>query len=732
VEGVGLPYVTDQFLATLGSLIDQVPFGLAVFDFQLRFTAVSRGFESMHECRRDELVGQHLLDVMPRALGRSAATRVNRVLESGDAELNVETWGIVADPNAERCFLSSYYRIDLPTGEPFAVVMLVVDVTTTRKSEISARTAAIRLGLLQEVTAALSDTLNLGDVSQTIITSAANAVDASAAVLLVVRPKDGTVKTIATMGILETDLERVQGEYSLDARTPATDALRVGQPIYWTSTKDRMEQYPDLAPAQDDFRSWAFVPLITHDTPRGVACFAWLNNRPFTDDDRLLLVDVGTQCAVALHRVNEVGEAQQRSLAEVEERRDREAFLRRASEIVASGEDFAETLQLLAGVGVPALGDLCLVDVMSWDGEVKRMAARHADPRRQRLADRLLAEFSPDPQGPHPSIEALRNGRVSWSPDMSDDYLRSTTRSEDHYRLVKELGFTSFMALPLFGENRILGSLTLVSAGSGRRFSTEDVDLAAEFASCVAQVVTTAHRTDAARHAAQTLQASLLPEEVPQFPGLEISVRYLPATVDNDVGGDFYDVVVHQSGSAGVWIGDVSGHDMEAAAAMGRLRSAARVLVGQARTPARLIEMLRDGWPFLNIDRMATVLFAEVDPETGHVIMASAGHPPPVLVEGGTARFMEVDPSSPLGAPATPATDWTSTLAPGAVLFLFTDGLIEDRHRGFDEGMAKLLSVLSGADDPNEICDRVLEAFVLNEVREDDVAIVALRRLETE
>ena len=112
-----------------------------------------------------------------------------------------------------------------------------------------------------------------------------------------------------------------------------------------------------------------------------------------------------------------------------------------------------------------------------------------------------------------------------------------------HFELLKLLGFTSYMCLPLVAGNRILGSITLVSAGSGRHFGPKELALADEFTSCVAQVVATAQRNDAAREAAQTLQASLLPGHLPDVQGLEFAVQYLPATFHNDVGGDFYDVI---------------------------------------------------------------------------------------------------------------------------------------------------------------------------------------------
>src|SRR5580658_7573275 len=202
---------------------------------------------------------------------------------------------------------------------------------------------------------------------------------------------------------------------------------------------------------------------------------------------------------------------------------------------------------------------------------------------------------------------------------MSDDFLRRTTRDEAHFALLKRLDFTSYMTLPMVADNRILGSITLVSAGSGRRFGRSDVALAEEFTSCVAQVVAAAHRNDAARHAAHTLQASLLPDHLPEVPGLALSVRYIPATVDNDVGGDFYDVIADPSGITTIVIGDVAGHDMTAAAIMGKVRTAARVLASQASGPRHFIEMLRHGWHNLELERMATLLVASIDAASGEL-----------------------------------------------------------------------------------------------------------------
>lgn len=312
---------------------------------------------------------------------------------------------------------------------------------------------------------------------------------------------------------------------------------------------------------------------------------------------------------------------------------------------------------------------------------------------------------------------------------MSDDFLRRTSRDDRHYALLKRLGFTSYMALPLVADNQILGSITLVSAGSGRRFGHSALALADEFTSSVAQVVAAAHRNDSARQAAHTLQASLLPEHLPEIPGLELAVRYLPATVDNDVGGDFYDVIAGPAHLTTIVIGDVAGHDMKAAAIMGKVRTAARVLAGHATGPRHFIEMLRHGWDNLELERMATLLIASIDDGTGQLRIASAGHPPPLLAESGTARLLDVKPTTPLGAPTSEVREWKGTLTEHATLLLFTDGLVEDRRRSFHNGAAALLEAASGTCSPDELCARVLDALVPDEAHhDDDIAMVALRR----
>ncbi len=148
------------------------------------------------------------------------------------------------------------------------------------------------------------------------------------------------------------------------------------------------------------------------------------------------------------HRVQDT--VQRAAMEQLQAHHEHQAFLLEAAEIIAQADGYAETLERLAAVAVPTLADLCLVDTLTWDGRIVRMAAKHSDPALQPLVDELGSKYAPDPAGEHPSIEVMHTGRVRWSTTMSDDFLRQTTRDDHHFELLKRLNFTSYMALSAY------------------------------------------------------------------------------------------------------------------------------------------------------------------------------------------------------------------------------------------------------------------------------------------
>jgi PAS domain S-box-containing protein len=406
-----------------------------------------------------------------------------------------------------------------------------------------------------------------------------------------------------------------------------------------------------------------------------------------------------------------------------------QSFLLLASDVLARASSYVETVGRLAAVAVPALGDLCFIDVLQDDGQLVRMAARHADPAKRELVAELQRNYAPVLHSPHPSAAAIDTGESRWASDMSEAYLRATTRDARHFDIVSSLGFTSYMAVPLVAQDKVLGCVTIVSAGSGRRFGPEDLALTERLAERVAQVVVRARRYDREHLASHALQSSLLPPDPPQIAGLRTTARYLPGTVDVEVGGDFYDLVLLPSGAAALAIGDVVGHDLIAAATMGQLRSAFRALIASTDGPDHLISEIKESWSVLGLPRLATALFARLDIATGELRIASAGHPRPLLITDELATYLDVPASPLLGAPGGSAGEWIGTMPRGSTLLLYTDGLVEHRHQDIDIGLERLRAVAAevGAHDPERLCNAAVDAMVGDD-RGDDVAMLAVTR----
>lgn len=405
-------------------------------------------------------------------------------------------------------------------------------------------------------------------------------------------------------------------------------------------------------------------------------------------------------------------------------------FLLRAARALAHAEDYTEALDRLAAVAVPLLGDLCLIDVLADDGTLIRMAARHADPAKQRVVDELRTEFPPDPHGSHPSVEVIRTGQSRWAADMPEDFLRATTRDQRHLELVRQLAFTSYMSVPLTAEGRVLGALTLVSAGSGRRFGEADLALAEELAGHAAAVIDRARRYDREREAAHALQRSLLPEVLPTVAGVTAAARYLPGTEGAEVGGDWYDLVPLGEAMVGLAIGDVAGHDIGAAAEMGQLRNVLRAYALRDDAPASVLDELRRFCRITGVERMATVAYASLSTATGELRVATAGHLPPLIRRGsGAVEVVAVSPAPPLGLAGDAPVEASVHTEPGDVVVLFTDGLVERPGAHLDEGIGRLAAALGSVDgDPETLCDLVLERVIAPGQRSDDVALLAVAR----
>jgi PAS domain S-box-containing protein len=300
------------------------------------------------------------------------------------------------------------------------------------------------------------------------------------------------------------------------------------------------------------------------------------------------------------------------------------------------------------------------------------------------------------------------------------------------YAALAELEIDSLIGLPLLAEGDVTGVL-VVGAAAPRHFSSDDVNLLRLAADRVALAVDHARVYEREHKIAETLQRSLLPDRLPQLPGLSVAARYLPAAAEAEVGGDWYDVLPTPSGGVGLVMGDVAGKGLAAASMVGRLRSALRAYALEGHSPARVVEQLnRLIWTEEDVTQMATLLYVVVDPVAERLHWVNAGHPPPLLLSDSRApQFLEDGGSVPLGVLPFPEFEEVSVpIDQGATVVLYTDGLVERPGEHIDDGLDRLAdAVRRAAADPQQICDVVLRDLVPEAGAPDDVALLTLRTI---
>jgi len=294
--------------------------------------------------------------------------------------------------------------------------------------------------------------------------------------------------------------------------------------------------------------------------------------------------------------------------------------------------------------------------------------------------------------------------------------------------VLRQKGIRSLLGVPLLVGDRLLGVLH-VGALVPRHFGDADVDLLQMVADRVA-LATQARLSETERRAAVVLQRSLLPDRLPQVPGLDVAIRYI-AGGEGDVGGDWYDMFTLPSGWVCMTVGDVVGRGLRAAAVMGRLRSAVRAYALTRSDPAAILDridrMLRQFEP----GEMATAVMALLEPSFERLHVSLAGHPAPVVATGaGPATYVDVPVDPPLGvAPPVSRRATTVDLPPGAVVCLYSDGLVERRGVSLDARLGRLRDAVT-VRSAQDVCTTVMVQLIGDDRPTDDVALLTVRRLD--
>jgi len=392
-----------------------------------------------------------------------------------------------------------------------------------------------------------------------------------------------------------------------------------------------------------------------------------------------------------------------------------------------------EALSRMAEELVPAVADWCAVDLMGTQG-VRRVAAAHRDPEMTAV---VQAVSPADDDGTTTIPEVLAAGQPQLFEVIDDERLAGLAGSPERLERLRRVGVTSAIAVPLRARSRVLGALTLAISDGARSYGEEDLRMAADIGRRAGLAIDNAQLFEKEHQVAVALQRSMLPR-VPPVAGLEISAHYFAGSERADVGGDWYDVLPLPDGSVGVAIGDVMGHDLTAAAAMGQLRSVLRSYAWEGHRPAEVLERLDRLVQGLGMAQLATCVYGRLLPVEGGALLryANAGHLPPVVQHGdGTVEILDGGKSVLIGAPGGSETgrpDGSAVIPRGATLVLYTDGLVEDRETDIDAGVARLCALIAGHDPAlgvGTLCDRLLDEL-LTAPRSDDAAVIAVRIAE--
>jgi PAS domain S-box-containing protein len=407
----------------------------------------------------------------------------------------------------------------------------------------------------------------------------------------------------------------------------------------------------------------------------------------------------------------------------------RTRVLAESGAMLASSLDYQQTLHHVANVAVPALADWCAVDLVDAENRRERLVTAHRDPAKRSLAARLR-DFEPDKlEDGRALAQVVRSGVSELHPAITDEQLTAAARGEDHLRLLRELGMRSVVMVPMRVPARTIGVMTLATAESRRRLTQDDVELAEQLARRAAVAVENARLHTTLAGVAETLQESLLPEQLPEIPRWEAASLYRPADTEQriDVGGDFYELFERDGAWFGI-IGDVTGRGVAAASLTALMRHGARIASRLEPSPSAILRRLDEALRHYSRGALCTALCLRLYDD--RVVISSAGHPPAMLV--GREGVIEVPGGGPLLGAFADA-DWaeeTLPVAPEQLLFLYTDGVTETVGRDERFGCARLHALLAQnhGRTPNRVLadlDAALDAF-RSAGRRDDVAALVL------
>ena len=582
-----------------------------------------------------------------------------------------------------------------------------------RRARQAAESESARLAHLHNLTGRLADAVTVRDVCGALVDTAIGSLGADASGVALLSPDGAELERVAARGFPD-DVLAAWSRFPADTPVIARDVLGERSVVTVGSAEEALERYPLLASFGEGYPmgAQAAAPLLAGDELLGVLGVNFRASRRFSLEDESLLLAIGRQCGQAIERAR-LFEAEQRALRRAARLQEVTARLARA----VTTEDAARAILRGATGGVGA--DAASIALASDDGRSLRVSPGLLSSGTLRLRPPFEITMNDRSVLAH----VYRNGRAMWiaSPDEWE------SRFEEGFATQGDLGRCVY-AVPIVAKGEAIGALAVYFQQERSRPSAEEAELISSFAHQAGVALERARAYEVEHEAAMTLQRNLMPEGTGYSATVDVDGRYLPATRGVHVGGDWYDIVDRPDGTVAFAVGDIAGHGLQAAAAMGQVRSAWRALALSMTEPNAILTSLDRFAGSVDGAFFSTILTLLLDPSRGELRYASAGHPPALVIEpDGSTRFLEGGRSVPLGLPFDlPRPQAQERLGPGSILVVYTDGLIERREEPLDRGLERLAEMASRvrAGSLTEISDGLLE--IVADDRHDDVALLTI------
>jgi serine phosphatase RsbU (regulator of sigma subunit) len=508
--------------------------------------------------------------------------------------------------------------------------------------------------------------------------------------------------------------------YPVDGPFPARDAIATGRPVLLRSLTERDSRYPALASVAVDLQAFACLPLTHGSRVLGVIAFGWPDRRRFPPRQVAVIEAVADLCAAALARADLFG-AEQRARRAAERLTYRLEALQQLTTQLAAASDLDAVADVVLSTGMQAFGAdaASLVRVEPGGERLHLVASLGMSPSRVAAYGSFALADSP----------LARDVVASGAPVL----VTSCADRDARYPDMADMGVAqeAWANLPLVAQGRVVG-IAAFGWDRPRMFTDEDVTLLSTLAAHTALAMDRAQLLAATKNVAETLQRALLPGVTASAAGWQLAAHYAPAVEGTQVGGDWYDAFALPDGRIGLVVGDVMGKGLRAAAVMGSVRSALRAFATLDPSPEVVLSELDAYLSRFGEDEMVTSCYGVLTPSTGELVYASAGHLPVLVVGPQGARWLAEATSPPLGVPTgAPRTAVRTHVAVGEVLVLYSDGLVEDRHRPLTEGLDELARAavhLSAAAELQPAVEDLVSTLTHGAPNVDDLAVLTVRR----